>query len=682
MSEHDCGCGKNPYMPEVATVLEVITESPTIKSFRVRFDNEEAWNNFTYQPGQVGQLSVFGVGESTFVINSQPSCKDYLQFSVMRAGEVTTALHKLHPGDKVGVRAPLGNWFPFEDWKGKDIIFVGGGIGMARATVTIKGGSVSYNTVKTAKSAKGGGIMMNGATLNIYGGSMVGNTLPEKGTGGSAICTSTASETKNGVKTTFYSKINMYGGIISGHTGRYGGALLLQSQTVMNMYGGTMRNNHAVNEGGAACLYSKSTFNMSGGSIVDNTSDDRGGGLKFNAGTTGTFTGGTATGNYAAKYGGFFNAHGIDAKITMKDMKVYGNECKNYGGGIAITWNAILDMDDCEFYDNVGGEGGAMYLAHKTTCYLDNVKVYKNFSNDAGGAFYLDVGNNINFTNVKILDNESVGNGGAIYTRANLHLKDCVIDGNVSGKDGGAIATSAAWTYGNLPEHTNGYVGRGQGTIIENCKITNNTCVGRGGGAFMAKKNWNTIIDSEFSGNVSGDTGSALFVGDDLLIKGMTVTGNTSKADGYAVYFRENSYDGQSYQQAVHEMGGNVIVKDNVGGDMMLCDKIAIGNIAEGYGKDTYFNVTLSSGVLTNRLLGEYNYEGGDLVYTVTYGSRSWTEPEVDTARMNANDEKTASGDTWLYIGLGAFVAVVAVAVVLIIVKKKKAGKPAETPQE
>ena len=131
MSEHDCGCGKNPYMPEVATVLEVITESPTIKSFRVRFDNEEAWKNFTYQPGQVGQLSVFGVGESTFVINSQPSCKDYLQFSVMRAGEVTTALHKLHPGDKVGVRAPLGNWFPFEDWKGKDIIFVGGGIGMA-----------------------------------------------------------------------------------------------------------------------------------------------------------------------------------------------------------------------------------------------------------------------------------------------------------------------------------------------------------------------------------------------------------------------------------------------------------------------------------------------------------------------------------------------------------------------
>lgn len=134
MSEKDCGCGKNPYLPEVATVLDVITESPTIKSFRVRFDNEDAWQAFSHQPGQVGQLSVFGVGESTFVINTPPSSikeNGYIQFSVMRAGEVTTAIHKLKPGDKVGVRAPLGNFFPWEQWKGKSVFFVGGGIGMA-----------------------------------------------------------------------------------------------------------------------------------------------------------------------------------------------------------------------------------------------------------------------------------------------------------------------------------------------------------------------------------------------------------------------------------------------------------------------------------------------------------------------------------------------------------------------
>ena len=131
MSEHHCCCGQNPYLPEVATVVEVIQETSTIKSIRVRFDDEEAWAKFHFEPGQVGQLSVFGAGESTFVINTPPSEKNFLQFSVLLAGEVTRAIHKLQAGDKVGVRAPLGNWFPYEQWKGKNVFFVGGGIGMA-----------------------------------------------------------------------------------------------------------------------------------------------------------------------------------------------------------------------------------------------------------------------------------------------------------------------------------------------------------------------------------------------------------------------------------------------------------------------------------------------------------------------------------------------------------------------
>jgi 2-polyprenylphenol hydroxylase and related flavodoxin oxidoreductases len=121
----------NPYLPDMATIVEVIQETHNIKTFRVVINNEERMKAFTFRPGQVGQLSVFGVGESTFVINSSPTRKDYLQFSVMRVGEVTTRLHQLQPGDQIGVRAPLGNSFPVEDLKGKNIVFVGGGIGMA-----------------------------------------------------------------------------------------------------------------------------------------------------------------------------------------------------------------------------------------------------------------------------------------------------------------------------------------------------------------------------------------------------------------------------------------------------------------------------------------------------------------------------------------------------------------------
>jgi NAD(P)H-flavin reductase len=122
---------KNLYLPEMATIQEVIKETHNIVTFRVTLNNREAMDTFSFQPGNVGQLSAFGIGESTFVINSPPTRMDYLQFSIMRSGEVTGKLHSLSVGDQIGVRAPLGNHFPYNDMKGKDIVFVGGGIGMA-----------------------------------------------------------------------------------------------------------------------------------------------------------------------------------------------------------------------------------------------------------------------------------------------------------------------------------------------------------------------------------------------------------------------------------------------------------------------------------------------------------------------------------------------------------------------
>lgn len=121
----------NPYRPEPAVIKDIIQETANIRTFRIVLNDEEKMRNFSFKAGQVAQLSVFGVGESTFVINSPPTQKDYLQFSVMAVGEVTQALHKLNVGDEVGVRAPLGNGFDVEALKGYDIVFVGGGIGMA-----------------------------------------------------------------------------------------------------------------------------------------------------------------------------------------------------------------------------------------------------------------------------------------------------------------------------------------------------------------------------------------------------------------------------------------------------------------------------------------------------------------------------------------------------------------------
>ncbi len=123
--------GAYPFLPEIGTVITVIDETPNIKSLQVVLNDQERMKSFRFEPGQVAQLSVFGAGEATFVINSPPTRMEYLQFSVMKAGEVTEKIHQFKEGDPLGVRGPLGNWFPYDQMKGKDIYFIGGGIGMA-----------------------------------------------------------------------------------------------------------------------------------------------------------------------------------------------------------------------------------------------------------------------------------------------------------------------------------------------------------------------------------------------------------------------------------------------------------------------------------------------------------------------------------------------------------------------
>lgn len=121
----------NPYMPMLGTIIETFDETPDVKTFRVILKDEAAMRAFSFKPGQVAQLSVFGTGESTFVICSPPTRMEYLQFSVMRVGELTHRLHTLREGDPIGIRGPLGNHFDYKSMRGKDIVFIGGGLGLA-----------------------------------------------------------------------------------------------------------------------------------------------------------------------------------------------------------------------------------------------------------------------------------------------------------------------------------------------------------------------------------------------------------------------------------------------------------------------------------------------------------------------------------------------------------------------
>ena len=121
----------NPYLPHTAKIVSVRDEAHgerPIKTFRVVPENGY---NLNHRPGQCAIIGILGIGESMISIASSPTRKDYLEFSVMRLGKVTSALHECEEEDTISIRGPYGNGFPLDDWKGKDIVTIGGGIGQA-----------------------------------------------------------------------------------------------------------------------------------------------------------------------------------------------------------------------------------------------------------------------------------------------------------------------------------------------------------------------------------------------------------------------------------------------------------------------------------------------------------------------------------------------------------------------
>jgi len=118
----------NPLMPQQATILDITEETPDIKTLRVV---GKKGLPFDFMPGQCAMLSVPPVGEAIFSITSSPTCRECLEFSIKDVGSVSGALHCLTPGRHIGIRGPYGNGFPVDKMKGKDLLFIGGGIGLA-----------------------------------------------------------------------------------------------------------------------------------------------------------------------------------------------------------------------------------------------------------------------------------------------------------------------------------------------------------------------------------------------------------------------------------------------------------------------------------------------------------------------------------------------------------------------
>lgn len=121
---------ENIYMPQTAVIKEIIDETWNIKRFVVEYEDKSLHENFKFH-GQFFEITVYGVGEIAISIPFSDSQKDYFDFCIKKAGKVTTAIHNMKVGDKIGLRGPFGNGFPYESVKGRDILIVGSGVGIA-----------------------------------------------------------------------------------------------------------------------------------------------------------------------------------------------------------------------------------------------------------------------------------------------------------------------------------------------------------------------------------------------------------------------------------------------------------------------------------------------------------------------------------------------------------------------
>ena len=121
---------QNPYMPYPVRIADIFTETEdkNLKTFKFTFIDPADEDRFAYRAGQFAELSIAGKGEIPIGIASSPTEKGSVKFTINKVGLVTTHLHAMKVGDVMGIRGPLGNWYPWETLEtGKNVVIIGGG---------------------------------------------------------------------------------------------------------------------------------------------------------------------------------------------------------------------------------------------------------------------------------------------------------------------------------------------------------------------------------------------------------------------------------------------------------------------------------------------------------------------------------------------------------------------------
>ena len=133
----------NPYAPTQAKLVEVIDETPTIKTLVLEPDDP-----LPFKAGQFVQLTLPGVGEAPFTPSSSPLRPERLDITILKTGVLTDRFHECRPGEMLGLRGPFGKGYPVDDLDGVEVLVVGGGVGLAPLRALIYAALAKLDKVK------------------------------------------------------------------------------------------------------------------------------------------------------------------------------------------------------------------------------------------------------------------------------------------------------------------------------------------------------------------------------------------------------------------------------------------------------------------------------------------------------------------------------------------------------
>lgn len=120
----------NEYLPHQAIIKDIKKETHNTNTYVIEYTDAELRKQFAVKPGQFMMLSLLGIGEAALSL-SDTSNSGVVTTTIRNVGNVTNAIFRLKKEDSIGMRGPYGTGWPLDIAKGKNVLIVAGGMGLA-----------------------------------------------------------------------------------------------------------------------------------------------------------------------------------------------------------------------------------------------------------------------------------------------------------------------------------------------------------------------------------------------------------------------------------------------------------------------------------------------------------------------------------------------------------------------